>query len=98
MGVFDIFKKKSQHDILHKQINRKDIPSDIINHMQQQSASCEYIKLLKDKYFKDYPEIPFISKDRELNTNWLEQSVLFPEKIIKPDKMTRFCISIILVE
>ena len=87
MGLFNFFKNKAAKT---NNTSRKDIPDDVINSMQQQPASDKYIKLLSDLYFKDYPEMPFISKDRELNANWIEQAEMFPDTVLKPDKMKRF--------
>ncbi len=68
-----------------------DYDSSQIHDMQKVSASEGYKKIIYRKYYSSYPEKPFISMDREVNTNWIEQAELFPEKLIVAiDKMTRF--------
>ena len=48
--------------------------------MQQFKASDTYCQTIYDLYYKDYSEKPFISQDREFNTNWIEQSKMFPNQ------------------
>ncbi|MDO4170811.1 MAG: hypothetical protein Q4D45_13080 [Lachnospiraceae bacterium] len=70
-------------------IKRNQIPSDKIDKMQKIEASENYKKKIYNMYYSDYPEKPFISQDRELNTNWIEQSMMFPEHSIIPKSMMR---------
>ena len=73
------------------QIDRREIPADTINRMQQIEASKSYRKKIYRMYYNDYPEKPFISQDREFNTNWIEQAQMFPAQSIIPiETMTRF--------
>lgn len=58
-------------------INRSTIPTDQIEEMQRIEASKAYRNKLYEMFYKDYPEMPFISKDRELNTEWIEQAQMF---------------------
>lgn len=63
------------------------IPSEEIARMQRIDASDHYKQLIYDKFYSDYSEKPYISKDRELYTNWLEQAELFPAQAIIPKSM-----------
>lgn len=49
----------------------------------QEEASTAYRNKIWNTYYKDFPEKPFISKDRELYTQWEEQMGLFPSFIDK---------------
>lgn len=72
-------------------IDRRTIPAEKIDQMQRIEASDNYKNMIYAKYYFDYPEKPFISKDREENTNWLDQEGMFPEQSIIPKfMMTRF--------
>lgn len=71
--------------------NRKDIPGSVIDTEQRIQASVEYRNRIYKMYYSDYPIKPFISKDREKNTNWIDQTKLFPSQSIVPKSMmTRF--------
>ncbi|MFQ6793805.1 MAG: tetratricopeptide repeat protein [Thomasclavelia sp.] len=62
-----------------------------IDKNQQTSASKEYCDKVYSKYYYDYPIKPYISKDREVRTKWLEQSEMFPElSIIPKNTMVRY--------
>lgn len=68
---------------------RHVIPASEIDKMQNIEASEDYKKKIYNLYYSDYPEKPFVSQDRELNTNWIEQSMMFPEHSIIPKSMMR---------
>lgn len=71
--------------------NRSKIPSEKIDKMQRIEASSAYRERIYKKYYRHYPEKPYVSQDREFNTNWLEQAEMFPDvSIIPPKIMTRF--------
>lgn len=58
---------------------------------QQIPASKDYCDKVYGKYYYNYPIKPFISKDREVRTQWLEQSEVFPEQSIVPkNNMIRY--------
>ncbi|MGN1381195.1 MAG: hypothetical protein ACI4W2_00115 [Eubacterium sp.] len=44
-------------------------------------------KIIK-KYYRDYPEVPYISNERP--ADWLEKSQLFPQMIVKRKNMERY--------
>ena len=69
---------------------RHNIPSEKIDELQKIEASDEYRKKIYRLYYSDYPEMPFISKDRELNTNWIEQASVFQNSIVKKSMMKRY--------
>lgn len=72
-------------------IDRRKIPAEEIDRMQQIEASEKYRRKIYKMFYKGYPEMPFISQDRELNTNWIEQAQIFPmQSILKKEKMTRY--------
>ena len=73
MGFFDLFKIKKA--LSHERLDNKSIFPEQINFSQSAKASDNYCQKIYDLYYKDYPEMPFISKDRELNTNWFEQKM-----------------------
>lgn len=71
--------------------DRNKIDADKIDKMQRITASDAYRKQIYKKYYRHYPEKPFISQDREFNTNWMEQAEMFREQSIIPESMmTRF--------
>ena len=79
MGFFDRFKGiniQTSSNLL----DRRSIPSEQIDNMQQINASNSYCKRIWKMFYKDYPEKPFVSKDREINTNWIEQAEMFPNQ------------------
>ena len=57
--------------------------------MQRIKASKHYCDKLYKMFYKGYPEMPFISQDRELNTNWIKQSQMFGVTPTK-EMMTRY--------
>lgn len=88
MGFFDFFKKNKIKDSAEV-IDRKSLSPAQIEFTQQVNASDDYCKKLYQMFYKDYPEMPFISKDRELNTNWIEQ-VKLSGVTPKKEKMVRY--------
>lgn len=58
-------------------IPRSQIPSEQIDAMQRIKASDTYCNMVYGKFYNSYPEMPFISQDREFNTNWIEQAEMF---------------------
>lgn len=71
--------------------NRNKIDAEKIDKMQRIEASDPYRKQIYKKYYRHYPEKPFISQDRELNTDWLKQVEAFGESALVPKNiMTRF--------
>lgn len=105
MGLFSIFKKKStikgqetkqtntQNDI--KNIDNKEAVLNLkpitTNNLRTLETSEEYKEKIYDKYYRDFPEKPYISKEQELNINWPESQEMFPRASIIPrTRMTRF--------
>lgn len=71
--------------------DRSKIDAGKIDQMQRIEASDAYRHQIYEKYYKHYPEKPYISQDREFNTNWMEQAEKFKEQSIIPKSMmTRF--------
>ena len=96
MGLFNLFSKKekpvpsiSKYNSVQKTIDRKSIPTEQIESMQQIKASDAYCQKLYTTCYKGYPEMPFISQDRELNTNWIEQAEMFPKQSLVPKSMMK---------
>ncbi len=79
-------KPKSQ-EVKPIDIDRKSIDPAQIDAMQKMPASDNYRCKIYKKYYSSYPIKPFISLDREMNTNWLEQAEVFPKQAIIPVKM-----------
>lgn len=73
----------------HGYVDRRKIPAYEIDRMQQIEASEKYRKRIYKMYYQDYPEKPFISQDREFNTDWIEQSQMFPKQSILPESMMK---------
>ena len=72
-------------------IEKPLIPKTVTDDLQSIEASKEYREKVYNKYYRDFLEKPFISKNRELNTNWLEEKEMFPlTGIIPRARMTRF--------
>lgn len=72
-------------------IDRRKVPAEKIDSDQRVEASVSYQKKIYKMFYSKYPEKPYISKDREQNTDWLEQAKMFPEHSIIPrTMMTRF--------
>lgn len=92
MGLFDKIKnlfsvpvESEQQET--KQIDRRSIDPAQIDAMQKMPASDNYRNKIYKKYYSSYPIKPFISLDREKNTNWLEQTELFSMQSIIPIQM-----------
>lgn len=76
---------------LRKNNKRNEKKQDEIDKNQQIPASKDYCDKVYSKYYYNYPIKPFISKDREVRTQWLEQSEMFPEQSIVPkNNMIRY--------
>ena len=88
MGLFGFFKKNTTKN--DQPIDRRSIPAETIDEMQKVDAGEQYRNLLYKMFFRKFPEMPFISLDRERNTNWIEQVKMFPNTLISPDMMRRF--------
>lgn len=72
-------------------VEKPFIPETVTDDLRSIEASIEYREKVYNKYYWNFPEKPFISKDRELNTNWLEEQEMFPlTGIIPRTRMTRF--------
>lgn len=91
MGLFNFFSKKgksmpaiSKYTSSEETIDRKSIPAEQIDAMQRIRASEAYCKKIYKMYYQGYPEMPFISQNRELNTNWIEAAEMFPKQSIIP--------------
>lgn len=92
MGLFDklnsllgvTVSKQSQET---QTIDRRTITPTQIDDMQKMPASDRYRDRIYKKYYSSYPIKPFVSMDREKNTNWLEQAELFPKQAIIPVSM-----------
>lgn len=69
--------------------NRKSFSSEQIDSMQRLEASKHYRDKIYSMFYKGYSEMPFISQDRELNTNWIEQAEMFPKQCIIPKSMMK---------
>lgn len=67
--------------------DRRSIPAEEIDRMQRVEASETYRKKIYRRYYRGYPEMPYISQDRELNTNWIDQADTFPASNIIPKAM-----------
>ena len=67
--------------------DRRIITPKNLDSMQRIEASDWYKNKIYKKYYFDYPEKPYISQDRELNANWMEQAELFPKQCIIPKEM-----------
>lgn len=87
----EIFEKSSELDEVNNCISRKEInPADIDN-LQRVPATKSYSEAIWFEFYNDYYEKPYISKDREINTNWIEQARIRPSQFVIPkEKLTRF--------
>lgn len=95
MGIFDFFFKKNTALETGKTqtqtIDRHKIPAEKIESDKKVDASQEYRSKIYKKYYSSYPEKPFISKDREENTNWEKQAEMFPNSsFVKKEMMYRY--------
>lgn len=96
MKIFDFFHNKKKetplinNDSTSSQANDKlpIFPTDEKN-ISQIPASDVYCNKIYETYYQDYPKMPFISRHRELNTNWTEQAKMFPEQSIVPKTMMK---------
>lgn len=81
MGIFSFLKKDSSTSLSNSTsetiIDRAQIDSDYIDQCQRVPASEKYINRIIRRYYINYPEKPFISKDREENTNWEENAAMY---------------------
>lgn len=92
MGIFDKLNSLLSVTVNNqpqetKTIDRKTIAPAQIDDMQKTPASERYRDKIYRKYYSSYPVKPFISLDRERNTNWLEQAEIFPKQSIIPISM-----------
>lgn len=92
MGLFNKLFSLSEKgkDAEHTKLSAKDrrsIPAEEIDRMQRVEASEKYRKKIYRRYYRGYPEMPYISQDRELNTNWIDQADTFPASNIIPKAM-----------
>ena len=71
------------------QNDRKNLDPNFIDELQRIEASKAYRDSIWNEYYSDYEEKPFISKDRELNTSWLEQAKHFSTQSIIPKKIMK---------
>ena len=98
MGLFDKIRnamktplKTDDPTTETKSVDSTKIDAERIDQMQREPASASYRNLVHRLYYKKYPELPFISRDREENADWLEQAKKFPKQSIIPvEIMTRF--------
>lgn len=101
MGIWDKLKKSllggqpTVQETPAKVIDRKAVPANEIDALQRMPASPNYQRKIHERFYPNYPEKPFVSKDRELNTNWIEQTEFTLEHmktnpLVTIDKMTRF--------
>lgn len=70
--------------------DRRSIPATEIDRMQRVVVSEKFRKKIYRKYYAGYLEIPYISQDRELNTNWSKQAEMFSGQIVEKKMMTRY--------
>ena len=92
MGLFDKLNKflggsESDQAQSNLTVDRKSIEKSQIDNMQKTPASNRYRERIYKKYYSTYPVKPFISLDRERNTDWIEQAQLFPKQSIIPVSM-----------
>ena len=98
MGLLDLFKlnnnnkQATTNDNSKKAIDRHKVEPAIIDKFQKIEASNEYRQKVWDIFYSDYIEKPFVSKDRELNTNWLEQAIIRkpPMPLVQKKNMKRY--------
>ena len=75
MGLFDILFKKQHSDQRECITNDNEKKySDNIDADCFIEASEKYQRKIYKRFYSDYPEKPFISKNRELHTNWIERA------------------------
>lgn len=92
MGLFDKLNKLLGTTVVKQSqsiqtVDRRSISPDQIEDMQKMPASDRYRDRIYKKYYSSYPIKPFISRDREKNTNWLNQAKDFPKQSIIPISM-----------
>lgn len=89
-------KKNNKTSIVKSDIaTRKSIPGSVIDTDQRILASESYRQKIYKKYYSNYLEKPYISRDRELNTNWIADtdnwfSMTGQMRWIPKEMMTRF--------
>lgn len=72
-------------------IDRREISAKTIDDMQKVPASISYQREVCRLYYKDFPIKPFISMDREENTNRMEMARTFPNTaLLKKEDVTPF--------
>lgn len=69
--------------------DRKSISPSQIDEMQRTEATIGYQRMIYKRYYSGYSEKPYISQDRELNTNWTDQADMFPDQCVIPKSMMR---------
>lgn len=91
MGILNFLfsKDNSSKENTEKEFDRRKISAEKIDNDQRIEARESYKRKIYKKFYSDYPEKPFISKDREENTNWIEQAEMFPKQSIIPKSMMK---------
>lgn len=79
----------SPNDHGGKDKDRCSMDQNKIDDMQRLEASAGYRKRIYKRFYSDYPEKPYISQDREFNTDWIERANMFPEQSIIPKSMMK---------
>lgn len=77
-------KKESQ-----RRIDLTQVDQDEIDRNQSIPASEEFQDEIIARFYSDFPERPFISKDSEVRNDWVEAASLFPQFLIKKEAMER---------
>lgn len=88
-SVFGSLSKNSKVKETPSTVDRRSLPASQIDEMQRIEASADYRKMIYKRYYSGYPEKPYISQDREFNTNWTDQADMFPGQSIIPKSMMR---------
>lgn len=70
-----------------QQIDRKSLSPEQIDDVQKVPASEQYRSRVYRMFYASYANKPFISLDREINTDWIEQAKMFPQSIVLPEMM-----------
>lgn len=93
MGFFSkVFKKneRTANNVprdKYGMIKRFEIPAERIDQMQKIEASEKYRRKIYRRFYSGYPEMPFISQDREYNTDWIDQEFV---SLVPFENMTRY--------
>ena len=102
MGIWDklqksilVSKTTINDTTAEKPVDRRSLSATEIDDLQRVPASPRYQKIIHDRFYRNYPEKPFISKDREVNTNWIQQAEFTLQHVktnplVTIDKMTRY--------